>query len=156
MPGSVRDNITYGTQRSYSDDEVRAAAHKAQALDFIDRLPAGLDTLLIEQGMNLSGGQRQRIAIARIFLRDPNLLLLDEATSSLDSDTEHEIRIALDRLMENRTNIVIAHRLSTIMHADRICLMDGGIIVGAGSHEELYKQHPMYASLVDKQFGIAG
>ncbi len=152
MPGSVRDNIAYGTQKTCSDDEIRAAANKAQALDFIDRLPEGLDTQLIEQGMNLSGGQRQRIAIARVFLRDPNLLLLDEATSSLDSDTEHQIRIALDRLMENRTNIVIAHRLSTIMHADRICLLDNGTIIGAGTHEELYHQQPLYASFVDRQF----
>lgn len=152
MPGSIRDNIAYGAQQVYSDQEIRAAAAKAQALEFIDSLPEGLDTRLIEQGMNLSGGQRQRISIARVFLRDPNLLLLDEATSSLDSDTEHEIQIALDSLMKNRTNIVIAHRLSTVMHADRICLVDKGRIAGAGTHSELYNQHPIYASFVDRQF----
>lgn len=153
MPGSVRDNITYGIDRLCSDDEIRAAANEAQALDFINDLPDGFDTHLIEQGMNLSGGQRQRISIARVFLSDPDFLLLDEATSSLDSETEHHIRIALDRLMQNRTNIVIAHRLSTIIHADRICLVENGKIAGIGNHQVLYEQNRTYAALVDRQLG---
>ncbi len=152
MPGTVRDNIAYGIERVCSDKEIRTAAENARAWEFIERLPDGLDSPLIEQGMNLSGGQRQRIAIARVFLRDPNLLLLDEATSSLDSETEHEIQLALDRLMAGRTNIVIAHRLSTVRHADRICFLEGGRISGMGSHDELLQTHPMYAQLVSRQF----
>ena len=152
MPGTVRDNISYGVDRVCSDQEIRAAAENARAWEFIERLPQGLDSPLIEQGMNLSGGQRQRIAIARVFLRDPNLLLLDEATSSLDSETEHEIQLALNGLMAGRTNIVIAHRLSTVRHADTICFLEDGRISGTGNHEELLQTHPMYAQFVKRQF----
>ena len=152
MPGSVRDNILYGLAGEFSDEAVRSAAQRAGALDFIQRMPQGLDTVLIEQGNNLSGGQRQRIAIARMFLRDPDLLILDEATSNLDSETEHQVKLALEALMQGRTNIIVAHRLSTVMHADRICFLDNGRISGVGSHSELIATHPYYARLVERQF----
>ncbi len=152
MPGSVRDNIAYGLGDTVTEAAVVAAAERAQAMDFIRVLPEGLDTLLAEQGSNLSGGQRQRIALARVLLRDPELLLLDEATSSLDSETEHAIQHALDECRRGRTNLIIAHRLSTIRHADRICFMEGGRITATGSHEQLYRDHPVYASLADRQF----
>jgi ATP-binding cassette, subfamily B, bacterial AbcA/BmrA len=152
MPGSVRDNITYGLESPCTDDQVRAAAAQAGALDFIERMPEGLDTLLIEQGNNLSGGQRQRIAIARMFLRNPDILILDEATSNLDSETEHQVKVALERLMRGRTNIVVAHRLATVVHADCIYFLEGGRVSGMGSHDELVASHPYYARLVARQF----
>jgi len=152
MPGSVRDNIAYGLDGEFDDEQLRSAARRAGALDFIEKMPQGFDTLLIEQGNNLSGGQRQRIAIARMFLRDPDILILDEATSALDSETEHQVKLALDELMRGRTNIIVAHRLSTVMHADRICFLDAGRISGMGSHVELLATHPHYARLVERQF----
>ncbi|SDX65123.1 ABC transporter ATP-binding protein [Lysobacter enzymogenes] len=152
MPGSVRDNIAYGLDAQFSDEQLRSAARRAGALDFIEKMPQGFDTTLIEQGNNLSGGQRQRIAIARMFLRDPDILILDEATSALDSETEHQVKLALDELMQGRTNIIVAHRLSTVMHADRICFLDAGRISGMGSHLELLATHPHYARLVERQF----
>jgi ATP-binding cassette, subfamily B, bacterial AbcA/BmrA len=152
MPGTVRDNIVYGLAGQYPDDVVRLAADQAGALAFIDQMPHGLDTVLSEQGANLSGGQRQRIAIARMFLRNPGILILDEATSSLDSETEHRVQLALDALMQGRTNIVVAHRLSTVMHADRIYFLEAGQISGCGTHDELMHSHPQYARLVARQF----
>jgi ATP-binding cassette subfamily B protein AbcA/BmrA len=152
MPGTVRENIVYGLSGTFSDDEVRSAAARAGALDFIEHMPQGLDTVLIEQGNNLSGGQRQRIAIARMFLRDPDVLILDEATSNLDSETEHQVRVALEALMRGRTNIIVAHRLSTVIHAQRICFLEGGRISGIGNHSELIASHPYYARLVQRQF----
>ena len=152
MPGTVRDNIVYGLERTCSDDEVWDAATQAGAMEFIEQMPQGLDTVLSEQGGNLSGGQRQRIAIARMFLRNPDVLILDEATSSLDSETEHRVKTALESLMQGRTNIVVAHRLATVMHADRIYFLENGRISGAGSHEELLSTHAPYARLVARQF----
>lgn len=152
MPGSVRENITYGLHGEYTDAMVLAAADKAGARSFIDQMPQGLDTLLIEQGNNLSGGQRQRIAIARMFLRNPAILILDEATSNLDSETEHQVKTALESLMHGRTNIVVAHRLATVMHADCIYFLEGGKISGVGNHHELIGSHPYYARLVARQF----
>jgi ATP-binding cassette subfamily B protein AbcA/BmrA len=152
MPGSVRDNITYGLALLPGDEAVRSAAERAGAWTFIERMPQGLDTLLAEQGHNLSGGQRQRIAIARLFLRDPDILILDEATSNLDGETEHHVRQALATLMRGRTNIIVAHRLSTVVHADRIYFLEGGRISGAGNHAELVATHPQYARLVTHQF----
>jgi ATP-binding cassette, subfamily B, bacterial AbcA/BmrA len=152
MPGTVRDNILYGLAGDYPDDMVCMAAEKAGALAFIEQMPEGLDTILSEQGANLSGGQRQRIAIARMFLRNPDILILDEATSSLDSETEHQVKLALESLMQGRTNIVVAHRLSTVIHADRIYFLEGGRISGSGSHEELLTSHSHYARLVARQF----
>lgn len=152
MPGTVRDNILYGLESDPGDDIVRAAAESAGAWSFIETMPDGLDTLLSEQGGNLSGGQRQRIAIARVFLRNPDILILDEATSNLDSETEHQIKQALETLMIGRTNIVVAHRLATVMHADRIYFIEKGKVSGAGNHNELVASHPDYARLVARQF----
>jgi ATP-binding cassette subfamily B protein AbcA/BmrA len=152
MPGTVRDNIVYGSAGDYTDDVVRTAAEKAGASAFIEGMPQGLDTVLSEQGGNLSGGQRQRIAIARMFLRNPDILILDEATSSLDSETEHRVKLALESLMQGRTNIIVAHRLATVMHAERIYFLEGGRISGAGNHDELLRSHPHYARLAARQF----
>jgi ATP-binding cassette subfamily B protein AbcA/BmrA len=151
MPGTIRDNIVYGLTGHFTDDIVRMAAEKAGALAFIEQMPDDLDTILSEQGGNLSGGQRQRIAIARMFLRNPDILILDEATSSLDSETEHRVKLALDLLMQGRTNIIVAHRLATVMHADRIYFLESGHISGCGSHDELMRSHPHYARLVARQ-----
>ncbi len=134
--GSVRENISYGKPDA-SDDEIKDAAGKANALEFIDRFPEGLDTIVGERGTQLSGGQRQRIAIARAVLKNPRILILDEATSSLDSESERLVQDALEKLMVGRTSIVIAHRLSTIRKADQIFVLDDGSIVEKGTHEEL-------------------
>lgn len=151
MPGSVRDNITYGLIGDYTDTQIRDAAARADALTFIDALPRGLDTSLIEQGNNLSGGQRQRIAIARMFLRDPQILILDEATSALDGETESQVKASLDRLRAGRTNIVVAHRLSTVFDADMIYFLENGRVSGFGTHADLVATHDFYARLVERQ-----
>ncbi|RMC32354.1 ABC transporter ATP-binding protein [Paracoccus alkanivorans] len=151
MPGSMRDNITYGLTGNFTDDQIRDAAARADALSFIETLPRGLDTNLIEQGNNLSGGQRQRIAIARMFLRDPRILILDEATSALDGETESQVKASLDRLRAGRTNIVVAHRLSTVFDADLIVFLEGGQVSGSGTHAELVATHEFYARLVGRQ-----
>jgi len=148
---SAGDNIRYGRPNA-SDAEVRAAAEAAAALEFLDRLPDGLDTFLGERGLRLSGGQRQRIAIARAILRDPRLLLLDEATSALDAENERLVQRALERLMEGRTTIVIAHRLATVLRADRIVVVDQGRVVAVGTHAELMAAGGLYARLARLQF----
>lgn len=150
--GTVRENIAYGELASATTEEIRAAARAANALDFIDLLPMGLDHPLGPEGTVLSGGQRQRLAIARAFLKDAPLLILDEATSSLDTESEHLIKSALARLMKHRTTLVIAHRLSTIQHADQIAVMDRGRIVESGSHTELLNAGGQYAQLYHLQF----
>ncbi len=148
---SARDNIRYA--RPDADDAaVRAAAQAAHALDFLDRLPQGLDTPLGERGVRLSGGQRQRIASARALLRNPALLLLDEATSALDAESERIVQAALDDVMKDRTTLVIAHRLATILKADRIVVMDKGRIDAIGTHAELSRQGGLYAYLAALQF----
>jgi ATP-binding cassette subfamily B protein len=134
-------------------DEVRAAARAAQAEAFIEVLPRGYETELGERGVTLSGGQRQRIALARAILRDAPLLLLDEATSSLDAESEIAVQRALDGLTRGRTTLVIAHRLATVQNADRILVLDGGRIVGEGTHAALLRQGGLYARLADLQFG---
>lgn len=149
---SLRDNIAYGKPNA-TDEEVRAAALQAHALEFIELLPQGLDTLVGERGVKLSGGQRQRIAIARAILKDAPILILDEATSALDSESEVLIQKALNQLMKNRTSIVIAHRLSTIAKLDRIIVMKDGVIIEDGSHAELIKQNGDYAKLWKHQSG---
>ena len=148
---SIRDNIRYG-RPSASDAEVRAAAGAANALDFIDAFPEGLDTLVGERGVRLSGGQKQRVAIARALLKDPRILVLDEATSALDAENEHLVQAALDRLMKGRTTLVIAHRLSTIQGADRVVVLDGGCVVEQGRHDELLAAGGLYRKLVERQF----
>jgi ABC transporter fused permease/ATP-binding protein len=149
--GSILENIAYGRPAA-SQAEIREAARKANALDFIEHFPEGFSTLVGERGVKLSGGQRQRIAIARAILKDPRILILDEATSSLDAESEHLVQTALDELMLGRTTIIIAHRLATIRKADRIYVIGGGQIVESGTHEELLqKAGGTYANLVRLQ-----
>ena len=148
---SARDNIRYARPDA-GDAEVRAAAEAAHALDFLERLPQGLDTFLGERGVRLSGGQRQRIAIARAILRNPALLLLDEATSALDAESERIVQAALDEVMKERTTLVIAHRLATILKADRIVVLDKGRIDAIGTHAELIRAGGLYARLAALQF----
>lgn len=149
---SLRDNIAYARPDA-SDDEVRNAAIKAYALEFIEALPQGFDTIVGERGVKLSGGQRQRIAIARAILKDAPILILDEATSALDSESEKLIQSALAKLMQGRTSIVIAHRLSTIAKLDRIVVLDNGQIIEDGTHTELLQKFGIYAKLWKHQSG---
>jgi len=145
--GSVEDNIRYGT-REASAAALREAIERANAADFIDAMPSGLQTRIGERGVRLSGGQRQRLAIARALLADPKILILDEATSSLDSESERLIQSALAQLLRNRTTFVIAHRLSTIQHADQIVVLEGGSITASGTHQHLMEASDRYRQMV--------
>ena len=149
--GDVRYNIAYGDPGA-PEEAIVAAARAAHADDFIRRLPDGYDSHLGEQGVRLSGGQRQRIALARAILKDPQILLLDEATSALDAESEYQVQLALQELMQQRTTVIIAHRLSTILHADRIAVMDQGRLVTSGKHHELLQRSELYARLASLQF----
>ncbi|RTQ46342.1 ATP-binding cassette domain-containing protein [Hymenobacter gummosus] len=149
--GTIRENILYGRPGAPEADVVDAA-RRANAWQFIQSFPEGLDTVVGERGIKLSGGQRQRIAIARAILKNPAILLLDEATSALDSESEQLVQQAMDELMQNRTSIIIAHRLSTIRKVDKILVIDGGRIVEQGTHEELsHDEHGQYAHLLKLQ-----
>jgi subfamily B ATP-binding cassette protein MsbA len=150
---SIRDNIAYG-QRAYSEERIRQAAQAAHAIEFIEQLEHGFDTVIGEAGCTLSGGQRQRLAIARAIIKDPAILILDEATSSLDSESERLIQDALDRFVAGRTAIVIAHRLSTVQRADRIVVLDDGGIAEQGTHQELLARGGIYKRLYEIQFGL--
>ena len=149
---TIRNNITFGMERPVSDDEVRTAAEAANATEFIDQLPEGLEYNIGDGGSKLSGGQRQRLSIARALLKDSPILILDEATSALDNVSEQLVQEAIQRLVSDRTTIVIAHRLSTIMHADLICVMQEGQIVEQGTHTELLERGGLYAQLYQIQF----
>lgn len=150
--GTIRENIAYGKPGS-SDSEILEAAQRANAMEFIERFPEGLDTIVGERGIKLSGGQRQRIAIARAILKDPAILVLDEATSSLDAESERMVQLALNELMKGRTTIVIAHRLATIRQVDKIYVIDKGEIYESGTHDELAQvESGIYSSLLKLQF----
>ncbi|KIF78315.1 ABC transporter [Streptomyces sp. 150FB] len=144
--GSIRENVTYGLEGGADDTALRRALEAANATEFIDRLPDGIDTVVGQRGARLSGGQKQRLAIARALIRDPRILVLDEATSALDNKSEGLIQDALSRLVEGRTVFVVAHRLSTIQNADRIVVMDQGRIIEAGNHHELLARGGAYAT----------
>jgi ATP-binding cassette subfamily B multidrug efflux pump len=154
---SIRENIAYGKPGA-TDDEIREAARRANALDFIHELEdsegrRGMDAMVGERGVRLSGGQRQRIAIARVFIKDAPILVLDEATSALDSEVEAAIQENLFALMEGKTVIAIAHRLSTIAELDRLVVLDEGEIVETGTHQELVASGGLYATLWAHQSG---
>lgn len=149
---SLRENIAYGKPDA-SEEEIVKAAREANAIEFINTLPQGFDTMVGERGVKLSGGQRQRIAIARAILKDAPILILDEATSALDSESEKLIQEALDKLMKKRTSIVIAHRLSTVSKLDQIIVLSNGTIVEKGTHDELISKNSTYADLWSHQSG---
>ena len=150
--GSIAENIAYGKPGA-SRAEIEQAAQQANAHSFIGSFPQGYETLVGDRGIQLSGGQRQRIAIARAILRDPAILILDEATSSLDSESEHLIQEALEKLMRGRTSVMIAHRLATVRHADRIIVIADGRVVESGTHDQLQAMKDgVYRRLAALQF----
>jgi ATP-binding cassette subfamily B protein/subfamily B ATP-binding cassette protein MsbA len=148
--GSVRDNIAYG-RNDATDAEVLDAARRANAHEFIERLPEGYETFVGERGVKLSGGQQQRLAIARAILADPQILILDEATSNLDTESEQLIQASMATLLAGRTTFMIAHRLSTIRKADLILLMEDGRVIERGTHEELMNARGVYHEMVQRQ-----
>ena len=151
--GTVLDNIRYGRSGA-SLQEALAAGQAAHVEEFVGQLPQRYDTFVGERGLRLSGGQRQRIAIARAILKNAPLLLLDEATSSLDAESERAVQQALETAMQGRTTIVIAHRLATVQRADRIFVLDHGVIVDSGSHAELAARAGLYSRLAALQFSL--
>src|SRR5204862_557499 len=153
--GSVRDNIAYG-RHDATDASVADAARRANAHEFVARLPPGYDTFICERAVKLSGGQQQRLAIARAILASPQILILDEATSNLDTESEQLIQGSMAALLAGRTTFVIAHRLSTIRRADLILLMEDGGIVERGTHESLMSRGGLYYDMVVRQMTSAG
>ena len=150
--GTIRENILYGDP-SATAEELKTAAEKSNCLEFIDKFPEGLETVVGDRGIKLSGGQRQRIAIARAILKNPDILILDEATSSLDAESERIVQEALEKLMEGRTSIIIAHRLATIREVDKIYVLDNGYIIESGTHDELVQNETgAYNNLAKLQF----
>lgn len=151
--GTVRANLAYG-DLSASHDQIEAVARAAQAHEFIQALPDGYDTWIGERGVKLSVGQKQRIAIARVLLKNPPIVVMDEATSNIDTETEVEIRIAMDELMRGRTTFIVAHRLSTLQTVDRIVVLEHGQIVEEGDHATLLARGGLYAGLYEAQFHV--
>lgn len=149
--GTIRDNIAYGKPGA-TDEEIIAAAKRANIHEFVMGLEDGYDTFVGERGARLSGGQKQRISIARVFLKDPPILILDEATSALDNESERHIQQSLEELAKDRTTIVIAHRLSTIRNADEIIVIDDDGIEERGCHQELLEKNGLYARYYNMQF----
>ena len=148
---SIRNNIAYA-QPNKDESEIRKAAEAANALEFIEKTQDGFDTVVGERGVKLSGGQKQRLAIARALLKNPSILILDEATSALDTESEKKVQKAIESLMKDRTALVIAHRLSTVQNADKIIVIEKGVVVENGSHSELYEKNGLYRRLYDIQF----
>jgi ATP-binding cassette subfamily B protein len=148
--GTIAENIAYGKPHA-TREEIISSARAAHAHEFILRLPQGYDSMVGERGQGLSGGERQRISIARALLIDPRILIMDEATSSVDSETEKEIQKALDNLVQGRTTIAIAHRLSTLHRADRLIVLDRGVVMEEGSHDELMAREGPYFRLYEAQ-----
>ena len=148
---TIGANIAYGGKCEATEDEIRAAAKAAHALEFIEALPDGFNTMIGENGVKLSGGQRQRLAIARAILKDAPILILDEATSALDTESERHVQAALDELMRGRSTLVIAHRLTTIERADRIAVLSAGKVLEVGKHAELLALNGIYARLHSMQ-----
>lgn len=153
--GSMRENIAYG-RRDATEDEVQDAARRANAHEFIVKLPRQYDTFIGERGVKLSGGQQQRLAIARALLASPQILIFDEATSNLDSESEDRIRASMETLLTGRTAFVIAHRLSTVCRADLILVMDHGRIVERGTHHDLMRARGIYHDMVVRQSQFNG
>ncbi|MCD8484460.1 ATP-binding cassette domain-containing protein [Candidatus Woesebacteria bacterium] len=151
---SIRENLRYAKPNA-TEDEMWQACELAYAKEFIQKLPAGLDTEIGDRGVKLSGGQRQRLSLARTILADPQIIILDEATSALDSESEMYIQKALAEVLKNRTAIVIAHRLSTIQRADKIIVLKDHTVLEQGTHTELLEQDGLYASLFKIQSGDA-
>jgi ATP-binding cassette subfamily B protein/subfamily B ATP-binding cassette protein MsbA len=151
--GSIYSNILYGAGREVTKDEVITAAKMANAHDFILEFDNGYEQEVGERGTLMSGGQKQRIAIARALLKNPEIMILDEATSALDTESERLVQDALEKLMIGRTTFVIAHRLSTIVNADKIVVMNKGVIAEIGSHDELMSHGGIYKKLYETQFG---
>jgi len=149
---TIANNINYGNL-DFNLEKIKSASDAANALEFIENLPEGFNTIVGEKGTRLSGGQKQRISIARAILKNPEILILDEATSALDSESEKKVQSAIDTLIKNRTVIVIAHRLSTITQSNNIIVLDNGKIVESGSHEQLLTLKGKYKSLYNIQFG---
>jgi ATP-binding cassette subfamily B protein len=150
---TIAYNIRYG--RAYAADaEIHEAAASAQIDSFIRTLPQGYEAQVGERGLKLSGGEKQRVAIARTILKAPPILVLDEATSALDSFTEREIQTALERVSKGRTTLIIAHRLSTVVHAEKILVLDKGLVVEQGRHEELLVKGGLYSALWDRQRAV--
>jgi ABC-type multidrug transport system fused ATPase/permease subunit len=148
--GTIQENIAFGREHA-TVEEIQEAAKQANAWEFIQSFPDGMQTQVGDRGIQLSGGQKQRIAIARAILKNPTILILDEATSALDSESERVVQDALDHLMKGRTSIVIAHRLSTIRNADRILVLNQGTVAESGNHDELMQLKGIYADLVGMQ-----
>src|ERR1043166_2461666 len=152
--GTISENIAYGRPGA-TRKEITEAAQLAHAHEFVTAFPEGYQTLVGERGVKLSGGQRQRVAIARAILKDPAILILDEARSSHDSESERLVQLALDGLMENRTTFMIAHRLATVRRANRILVIEGGMLVESGTHSELNQQeNGLYRRLAELQFTV--